>query len=154
VVRERLSPESERRITMQTHENRAAGLVPVALLILAACGLGCGDDNVIGPQFQPEIINQADSFEFQATGVTDVTQTLNYSWTHTGVAANVDQSCSITQGAASVRIWDDAGTLVYDRSLTDGGTFSTLDGVAGTWTLRVILSQVDGTLNFRAQKKT
>jgi hypothetical protein len=130
-----------------------------SIVVLAVMGLitvlaGCGNDNTISPQFQPEIMNNPDNFQFQATGVTNVTQTLNYSWTNTGTAANVDQSCSITGGSATVQIRDDQGTLVYDRTLADGGTFVSSVGVAGTWTIRVILDNLDGTLNFRAQKKT
>ena len=126
---------------------------------IAAAGLalmaGCGNDNnTLSPQFQPEIMNNPDNFQFQATGVTNVTQTLNYSWTNTGTAANVDQSCAITQGGATIQIRDNQGTLVYDRTLADGGTYATSTGMAGTWTIRVILNDVDGTLNFRAQKVT
>lgn len=126
---------------------------------ITAAGLGimagCGDDNnTLSPQFQPEIMNNPDNFQFQATGVTNVTQTLNYSWTNTGTAANVDQSCAIAQGGATVQIRDSQGTLVYTRTLADGGTYATSTGVAGTWTIRVILNDLDGTLNFRAQKAT
>jgi hypothetical protein len=126
-------------------------------MALALAGLtalaGCGSDNTLSPQFQPEVANNIDSFQFQATGVTNVTQTLNYSWTNTGTAANVDQSCAITQGTATIQIRDSQGTLVYSRTLADGGTFSTSAGVSGTWSVRVVLSDIDGTLNFRAQKQ-
>jgi hypothetical protein len=132
------------------------GLLPaLAVMGLMVALVGCGgSDNTLAPQFQPEIINTADNFEFQATGVTNVTQTLSYSWTNTGIEANVDQSCAMTQGSATVQIRDGQGTLVYDHSLADGGTFVSTAGVAGTWTIRVVLINLDGTLNFRAQKKT
>ena len=119
-----------------------------------ALSVGCGSDNTLSPQFQPEITNNTDNFQFQATGVTHVSQTLTYTWSNTGTAANVDQSCAITQGSATVQIRDNQGTLVYNRTLADGGTFVTSTGVAGTWSIRVTLNNVDGTLNFRAQKKT
>ena len=77
-------------------------------------------------------MNNPDNFQFQATGVTNVTQTLNYSCT--GTAANVDQSCAIAQGGATVQIRDSQGTLVYTRTLADGGTYVT--GVAGTYDSR------------------
>jgi hypothetical protein len=129
-----------------------------AYIVIAAVGIagmaGCGNDNTLSPQFQPEIANTPDNFQFQATGVTNVTQNLSYSWTNTGTGANVDQSCAITQGAATLQIRDNQGTLVYERTLTDGGTYATSTGVAGTWTIRVILNGVGGTLNFRAQKAT
>jgi hypothetical protein len=124
------------------------------LMAALALSVGCGSDNTLSPQFQPEITNNTDNFQFQATGVTHVSQTLTYTWSNTGTAANVDQSCAITQGSATVQIRDNQGTLVYDHTLADGGTFVTSAGVAGTWSIRVTLSSVDGTLNFRAQKKT
>jgi hypothetical protein len=129
----------------------------VTLLALAAVVplLGaCGKDNVLSPQFQPEVANQTDTFQFQATGVTNVTQTLTYSWPNTGVAANIDQSCTVTTGSATIQIRDSQGTLVYERTLADGGSFVSQDGVTGNWAIRVILSNYDGTLNFRVQKKT
>jgi hypothetical protein len=129
------------------------GLLPglfVVLPLLAACG----NDTVLNPNFQPEVTNQPDSFQFQATGVTNVTQTLIYAWANTGIAATVDQSCSITTGSATIQIRDPQGNLVYDRTLSDGGSYVSLDGTTGSWQIRIILSGIDGTLNFRVQKKT
>ena len=129
----------------------------LAMTALAGCGGGGGNSpagNVLAPQFQPQIVNSIDDFQFQATGVTGVTQTLNYSWRNTGVQANVNQSCSLTGGTATLVLSDSAGVQVYTRSLTDNGTFPTDPGSPSAWSMQVNLTNVTGTLNFRSQKKT
>jgi hypothetical protein len=129
---------------------------PLVAMLLAAVVLiaGCGgnNNNALGPQFQPEVANNVDNFQFQATGLTGVTQTLTYSWRNTGTQAGVDQSCAITGGTAMLSLRDSTGTQVYSKSLTESGSFPSSAGLAGAWTIRVTLNQVKGTLNFRAQK--
>lgn len=136
------------------HRNAFARiLAPLVLLaVLSACG--SDNNNVIAPQFEPEVVNLQDSFSFQATGTTNVTQTLVYHWENTGPSANVDQSCSISDGSATVTVLDAQGTTVYTRNLTDDGSFPTADGLSGTWTIRVTLSNASGTLNLSLQKRT
>lgn len=127
-----------------------------ALAILAAAILaGCDDNNtVLSPRFQPEVANNVDNFQFQATGVTGVTQALTYTWRNTGGQATVDQSCSITGGSATLALFDSTGTQVYSRNLAENGSFASGLGAPGTWTIRLSAFQVRGTLNFRVQKKT
>jgi hypothetical protein len=47
-----------------------------ALATLVVVAAACGSNSVTNPQFQPEISNATDNFQFQATGVANVTQTL------------------------------------------------------------------------------
>jgi hypothetical protein len=115
-------------------------------LSVAACG-----GNLIGPDNQLEVTNATDDFQLQATALVDISQTLSYTWQNTGTSANVDQSGTLTAGSAVLTILDDAGTLVYTRSLGETGTFQTSAGVAGMWTIRVELDGMSGALNFRAQ---
>ncbi len=122
-------------------------------LLLLLLFVGCGGGNVLNPQFQPQISNQTDNFQFQATGVTNVSQTLQYTWQNTGTQANVNQACSITGGMATLAIRDAAGTMVYSGDLSANGTFQTLAGTAGAWRIEVVLSSLSGTLNFRVQKR-
>ncbi len=134
-------------------------LCGVAVAILAAAILtGCsgngGGGGVLAPQFQPQVVNSTDDFQFQATGVLGVTQTLHYQWRNTGTQANVNQACSITGGTATLVLRDSTGAQVYSHSLTDNGTFVSLAGAPSAWSMQVILTNVSGTLNFRAQKKT
>lgn len=121
----------------------------LALAFLAGCG---GSNNTLAPKFQPEVANNIDNFQFQATGLTGVTQTLVYTWRNTGNQASVDQSCAITGGTATLSLRDSTGTQLYSRSLTESGSFPSTAGLAGAWTIRVTLNKVKGTLNFRAQK--
>ena len=122
--------------------------VTVALLLL---GLGCGSDPV-SPGRDWQVMNSADTFQFQATGMENYSKTIQYAWENSGTTANVDQSCSVTDGAATLTIRDANGTQVYSRNLAQNGSFTTGAGVAGTWTISVGFSSTTGTLNFRAQK--
>jgi hypothetical protein len=136
----RLSPLGYRRFVLSA----------AAVLLLA----GCGSDQVTAPRFEPQIVNTADDFSFQAPGVDGVTQTLEYTWENSGGTANVTQSSSISTpaGSATLVIIGGANNQVYSRSLTEVGTFTTSPCMAGTWKIRVILSDARGTINFRVQK--
>ncbi len=118
----------------------------VLLALLTACG-----NNSLAP-FQPEINNKPDNFQFQATGISNVTTTLDYNWQNSGTTANINQACSVKGGNAAVTVYDANGVQVYSRNLADNGTFPTIAGAAGTWLIRVTLTGLSGTLNFRAQK--
>ena len=118
-------------------------------LVVAACG---GSDNLIGPDNQLEVTNANDSFQWQVSALSDVTQVLNYNWENTGTSANVNQAPSLDGGAATLEIADADGMVVYTRSLSENGTFTTTSGKAGTWTIKVSLDHARGTLNFRAEK--
>jgi multisubunit Na+/H+ antiporter MnhB subunit len=123
-------------------------IVLIAILAVAACS-----DNTLAP-FQPEISNVVDTFQLQATGVTNRTATLNYNWSNTGTLASVNHSTTTTAGSARVVIHDGAGTLVYNEILVPSLNEPTLVGVAGTWTVQLVLDGYSGTLNFRVQKTT
>lgn len=123
-------------------------LALAAILALAACS-----DNTLAP-FQPEISNVVDTFQLQATGVTGRTASLSYNWSNTGTVAVVNHSTTTTAGTARVVIRDGAGTLVYNELLVPSLNEPTLAGVAGTWTIQLVLDGYSGTLNFRVQKST
>lgn len=125
---------------------------PALAFLLLLLSFGCGE-NATSPQFQPEITNATDNFQFQVTAINNISQTLSYSWSNTGTVANVNQSCSITGGTATLTIQDASGNQVYSRSLSDNGTFVTNTGTTGSWTIQLILSRCSGTLNYRVQKR-
>lgn len=122
-------------------------------LLSSSLTLSCGSDaNPIGPSNQPQITNATDNFQFQASNLVRVTQTLTYTWTNTGTQANVDQSGAITDGTATLIVRDAGGTQVYNRSLRDTGSFTSTSGTSGNWQIEVRLTDVTGTVNFRVQK--
>ncbi len=120
--------------------------VAVALLFVR-----CNDS--LAP-FQPEINNAPDNFQFQATGLTGVTTTVQYTWQNSGTRATVNHSSAVTGGTATLTIKDAAvpPVTVYSRDLVASGTPATSVGTAGAWTIIVQLTNTSGTLNFRVQK--
>jgi hypothetical protein len=127
----------------------AAAFAGLALVALAA---GCG--NSTGPlaPFQPQINNITDDFQFQATGVTNVTWTYTYSWLNSGDSATVNQATTITAGTAVLTISDSTGAQLYSKSLSANGTFGMIKGIHGHWTVKVVFTNYSGTVNFRVQK--
>jgi len=121
-----------------------------ALIMLSACGSDPTDPLA---QFEPQVSNSTDSFQLQATNVTDVGTILQYSWENTGTQASVDHSTTTAGGVAGLIIKDASGTTVYDQGLAPSLNEDTSSGSTGTWTISVALSGYSGTLNFRVQKK-
>lgn len=120
------------------------------LLLLAGCG---GSNSALNPQFQPQVANLPDNFQFQATAVTGVTQSLHYAWQNTGTAASINQASTVTAGTATLTISDATNKVVYTGNLASNGTFTSAAGVGpGTWSIDVALNNYSGTLNFRVQK--
>lgn len=123
-------------------------VVAAALVAAVACG------NSTGPlaPFQPQINNAADNFQFQATGVTNVTWTFTYTWSNTGDSATVNHSTTTTGGSATITILNSNGTQLYSQPLKPSGTEGMTKGLAGTWTIKVVFTNYSGTVNFRVQK--
>ena len=127
----------------------AYGAVLAALAVLA-----CGETTVIGPANQLEVANVADNFQLQVSNLDKASQTLQYTWVNTGVQANINQSSALTGGSATVTIKDNAGTQVFNSSVSPNGTTVSTAGTAGNWTIQLVLDKAAGTINFRVQKKT
>jgi hypothetical protein len=119
-----------------------------ALALAAACGNGTGP---LAP-YQPQISNVADNFQFQATGVSNITWTYTYTWSNSGDSATVNQATTVSGGSATLTILDHNGTQVYTQSLSANGTFGMTKGLAGNWTIKVVFTNYGGTVNFRVQK--
>jgi len=126
----------------------SAGLV-LALLVIAGC-----NNSPTGPGIQPEIINAADSFEYQVSNIRDYSGAATYIWENSGTNANLNLSTVGNTGEAMLTVLDAAGTQVFSGTLNANGTFMTDPGVAGEWTLRVHYTSFSGTVNFRAEKAT
>lgn len=126
----------------------ARAISPLAGLCLGLT-LACNDP--LAP-FQPEIANAPDNFQFQATGLAGVTWSHEYVWTNSDATANVDHSSAVTGGTTLLTVRDHNGTQVYSAALGPSGSVTTAAGVAGaSWRIRVQLTNVSGTINFRVQ---
>lgn len=134
------------------HKMALTRILRHAFIVTAFVLFGCGGGNVLNPKFQPQVANLTDNFQFQATGVTNVTQTLNYNWQNTGTLASVNQATTLTGGSATLTIFDSGGAQVYTKDLTSNGTFATTSGTTGAWRINLALSGASGTINFRVQK--
>ena len=127
----------------------------VSIISLAVLGVvGCGgSNNGTAPlaAFQPEIINVADAFQFQATNVENVTTIVSYPWSNSLTQATINHSSVLTGGTATVSIFDNDSTLVYTSGLVASLNEASSAGTAGTWYVTVQLVNVSGTLNFRVE---
>jgi len=122
-------------------------------LLAGTLALGaCDSGTALGPSNQLEVANNPDNFSIQATSLDNVSQTLTYTWEMSGTIANVNQSGTLSGGAGTLTITDDAGTEVYTNSLGQTGTFQTSAGAPGSWTIRITLNGMSGVLNVRVQK--
>ena len=131
---------------LRSYRNQIVGTIGAfAVLALVAC-------DPLAP-FQPEIGNTVDSFQFQVTGMQNVTLTRDYPWDHTGSVANVNQATTISAGQAILTIRDASGSQVFRKDLTENGTFQTSAGTSGKWNIRVEFTRATGTVNFRVQRR-
>jgi hypothetical protein len=128
-------------------------MLPLSLALVVAVA-ACGDSNMIGPDNQLEVTNAADNFQLQVSALNRVSQTLEYTWQNNGTQATIDISQAITSGTAILTITDATGAVVYQDDIADDNDGQTLAGVAGSWRIRVVLGDVNGTFNFRAQRTT
>lgn len=109
-------------------------LTLISILCLLLVMVGCGSDtptNPLGP-FQPEVINNADAFQFQITDANNVVAAVSYEWANTGTQATINHSTAMTDGSATVVILDADSTRVYSSGLLSSANESSLAGTAGT----------------------
>jgi len=124
-------------------------------LIMGLVILGCGSSNPpVSPlaPFQPEIFNNPDNFSFQATAIENVSTTVIYNWSNSGAQATVNHSSVVDSGTAVLTIYDANDSLVYSNGLAASLNEPTSAGLAGSWRIRVQLTNCYGTLNFTTQK--
>jgi len=123
------------------------------LVILSVLLVGCSKSTTALAPFEPEIVNNQDAFQLQATGVTNVSTTLVYAWKNSGTRATINHSTTTTAGSTLLTIKDSLGTTVYSKALVPSLNEPTSPvGVAGTWSVTLTLTDYSGTLNFRAEK--
>ena len=121
-----------------------------SLLIFFGCAKEKSNDSL--SSFKPEITNQADNFQLQATSVVNTTTTISYTWKNNGSKANIDKSGIITSGSGKLTIYDANGLQVFTTDLKTTGSDISSTGAAGDWKIKLDLTSYNGTLNFRVQK--
>ena len=122
------------------------GFLLILVSLLSACS-----NNSLAP-FEPQICNIQDSFQLQATNVSNVSTNLVYTWNNSGTRATINHSTTTTAGSTLLVIKDAVGATVYSKALSPSLNEPTSVGVAGSWTITLTLTNYSGTLNFRAQK--
>lgn len=128
-------------------------IMMLAILISSIIIIGCSDNDNPLAAFEPEIVNNPDAFEFQATGMEDVSATLSYAWINSGTIANIDHSTAKTSGTATITILDANDSLVYSSDFLASGNHDSQVGASGEWTIVIVLTNFNGTANFRVEKK-
>ena len=79
-------------------------MILISMMLFTFIALtGCSDDSNPVSAFEPEIINNADAFQFQITDAVNVNTILNYNWTNTGSQATIDHSSVLSEGTATER---------------------------------------------------
>lgn len=116
----------------------------LGMVILSACK----KDKI----FEPAIVNQSDNFTFQASGASNVSHVYEYTWTNNGTIANITQTTNLQGGTISLKVYDATSTEVYSNSIDNNGSFVTGQGTAGTWTIKVTLTNYSGSVDFAVQK--
>lgn len=129
-------------------------IAAIRAFIVVGAGLAAACSSSTGPlaPYQPQIANVPDNFQFQATGVANVTWTYTYTWSNSGDSATVNQATTVSGGSAVLTISDNSGTQLYSQPLTGNGTFGMTKGLHGSWTIKVAFTNYSGTVNFRVQK--
>jgi hypothetical protein len=123
-----------------------------ALLLAVALPSGCSKKSTTSPQVQQLITNNPGDFTYQGMNVQAKTGVETYAWQSNGDSASVNQTSNVSAGFMTLTIQDAVGTQVYFHSLTDQGTFPTIVGNAGTWTIRIDYAHASGRVTFRVQK--
>ena len=135
---------------LQSPRHYAVLMAYFILFVIVLCG--CSDDDPVSlAPFEPEIVNVADSFSMQATGVKNVTTTVSYIWNNSATRATIDHSTTSDAGSAVLEIRDSAGSVVYGKNLSPSLNEASSEGLAGDWTIQVKFTGYTGTLNFTVQ---
>lgn len=132
--------------TFAAEVRRACGAFVIAMTLAADC-----DGDPVAP-FKPSVVNDPDRFQFQLTAPQPLSGNAVYEWHNNGTAAIVNQVATLSAGAAQLVIRDARGAEVHRRTVTESGAFRTLDGSAGTWTVRIDFTDATGTVDVRVQR--
>ena len=124
----------------------------LVVLSLALLTTACNSSNALAPQFQPQIVNTPNvAFSFQATGLQDISDVLNYTWSVSSGSIIIHPATTTTTGTITLNIKDAAGTVIYNGTVPPSGDITPPAGAPGAWKVRVTLAGYSGTINFALQ---
>jgi hypothetical protein len=120
-----------------------------ALLAVALLTPACNDPvRMVATENDPTLVNDVDSFRYQAFRLDNVHDTLRWTWTNRGAQAVVTNSNFIPHGQTRLTVSDPDGVVVYQAPLLspEGEPLShaTRLGRPGNWTIELDLYGVDG----------
>lgn len=125
--------------------------LPLAALALALV-TACGSDNAVGPQYQPQVVNNPNvAFSFQATGLQGVSDVVSYTWSVSSGSIIIHPATSTTSGSITLSIKDATGAQIYNGTVPPSGDITPPTGAAGSWQVKVTLANYTGTINFALQ---
>lgn len=124
----------------------------LGVLALALFATGCGGDNAVAPQYQPQVVNTPNvMFSFQATGLQDVSDALSYNFSVSSGTVIIHPATATSSGTITLNIKDASGAVVYNGTVPASGDITPPAGDAGTWKVGVTLANYTGTINFEVQ---
>ncbi len=126
------------------------GLTLMVGLVFSACS---DDDNILNlqDQYQFQVTNNPDDFQFVVTDLQNATVTVPYDWTNSGTRATIGHSSTVDSGTATIDVYDDLDSLVYSNDLLATSNGQSSVGVAGSWRIVVTLANFYGSLDFIVQ---
>jgi hypothetical protein len=121
-------------------------------LALALLATGCGGDNALAPQYQPQVVNTPNvAFSFQATGLQNISDAVGYTWSSSSGSVIIHPATTTTSGTITLNIKDAVGTVIYNGPVPASGDITPPTGAGGNWRIRVTLVNYTGTINFAVQ---
>lgn len=122
--------------------------ITCAVSVLAATLLaGCGTDPL--EAFPRQFTNVPDRFEFETFAeVSDITRTDTFQWSSSGPITTITSTTSADVGEARLVLRDANGTEVYDAVLGPATDDVSEAGVAGQWTIELVLTNFSGDIQF------
>lgn len=124
----------------------------LALAALVLWTAACGGDNALAPAYEPQVVNTPNvAFSFQATGLQDVDDVVNYTWSASSGSVIIHPATATSSGTITLRIRDALGATIYEGTVPPSGDITPPAGAGGAWRIRVTLVNYTGTINFAVQ---